>query len=62
MVPGGRKGPHNRVRQVYICFNEKNLSKSFQETPDPKKFIFLKVDLMQSYVFKIMVPDWLWPQ
>jgi hypothetical protein len=31
---------HNRVKHIYICFNGKNLSKSFQETPDPKKFKF----------------------
>jgi hypothetical protein len=35
MVIGVGRG-HNRVKHIYICFNGKNLSKSFKETPDPK--------------------------
>jgi hypothetical protein len=44
-----------------ICFNGKNLSKSFQENPDPK-VLYLKGDLMQNQVVKVMVPKQLGPQ
>jgi hypothetical protein len=37
--PGVGMG-HSRVKHIYICFNGKNLSKSVQETPDPKNFKF----------------------
>jgi hypothetical protein len=43
------------VRYIYICFNGKHLSKSFQETPYPKKVQYcLQGDLMQFV--QIVVP------
>jgi hypothetical protein len=54
---------HNRVKHVYNLLQWEKSFKNFSRDPWPNKFhFFLQVDLMQSHVFKVKVPERLGPQ